>query len=163
MKVVITEDQFNRVILKEQDSIETKKYSDKDYDWFEEVFPLKMDRNKLLSVSDLYTIHYGDKGKSIIRLSGDRCHINTIAVIDDYKNGGIGSEILHSVINLCKSGGVKLITANVSENNIPSINLLVNSGFKQNEDVTDRFYDDGNQKLAYYLDLSSDNVLELGV
>ena len=147
----------------EEDSIDTKKYSDADYDWFEEVFPLKMDRNKLSSVSDLYTIHYGDKGKSIIRLSGDRCHINTIAVIDDYKNSGIGSKILQAVISLCESAGVKLITANVSENNIPSINLFVNSGFKQNEDVTDRFYDDKSQKLAYYLELNSDNVLEEGV
>jgi len=153
VREVLSED-YNR------ESIETKKYSDEDYDWFEEVFPLKMDRNKLSSVSDLYTIHYGDKGKSIIRLSGDRCHINTIAVIDDYKNSGIGSKILQAVISLCESAGVKLITANVSENNIPSINLFVNSGFKQNEDVTDRFYDDKSQKLAYYLELNSDNLMQ---
>ena len=156
VREVLSED-YNR------ESIETKKYSDEDYDWFEKLTPLGLDRSELSSISDLYTIHYGDRAKSIIKLSGDKCHINTISVIDEHKSGEIGLKILQAIISLCKSLGVTLVTVSLSEENSSYVVLFSKLGFNTNEDMSDESYSDKSQKLTYYLELNSDNALEEGV
>ena len=152
VREVLSED-YNR------ESIETKKYSDEDYDWFEKLTPLGLDRSELSSISDLYTIHYGDRAKSIIKLSGDKCHINTISVINEHKSGEIGLRILQAIISLCKSLGVTLVTVSLSEENSSYVVLFSKLGFNTNEDMSDESYSDKSQKLTYYLELNSDNII----
>lgn len=134
----------------EDESVRVERYSDEDYDWFEEVFPLGLNRERLKSLSDLYTIHYGDKGKCIIKINGDKAHSNVIAVRPLERRKGVAKSLGEERERFCKSKGVKLITLNIREDNIASINLNKSLGFQQNEKVTDRFYNDGTKKLAFY-------------
>ena len=60
---------------------------------------------------------------------------------------------MNDAINFCKSKGVTKITANISENNTPSLSLIKSLGiFKENKNV-DRYYDDGSRKLAFYTEI----------
>ena len=130
--------------------LHTKKYNDKDYDWFEKVYKIDLDRSKLSMVNDLYTTHYGDIGKAIFKINDNKAHVNIIATKNEERNKGVAKKITNEVEFFCKSKGVELITSNVSENNINSINLHISCGFTENKNAIGRFYDDGSRKLAFY-------------
>ena len=148
-KLVITEEEKDN-ILNQHKKIKTTHYSDDDYEWFENVLPLGLDRNRLSSLDGLYTSHHNNDGKLIFKINGENCHLNAIGVVKDKRKMGIAKKLMNEVIKFCKSKGVTKITANISENNTPSLSLIKSLGiFRENKNV-ERYYDDGSKKIAFY-------------
>jgi L-amino acid N-acyltransferase YncA len=76
--------------------------------------------------------------------------LNAIGVVKDKRKMGIAKKLMNEVIKFCKSKGVTKITANISENNTPSLSLIKSLGiFRENKNV-ERYYDDGSKKIAFY-------------
>lgn len=151
-KIIITEEEKND-ILNQHKKLNTKPYSDEDYDWFENVLPLGMDRNRLSLLDDLYTSHYNNDGKLIFKINGKNCHLNAIGVVDNKREIGIGKLLMNEAINFCKSKDVTKITANISEKNTASLSLIKSLGiFHENKNV-ERYYDDGSKKLSFYTNI----------
>ena len=141
------------VISEEHKEVKTSHYSDDDYDWFENVLPLGMDRKRLLSLDGLYTTHYNNDGKLIFKITGENCHLNAIGVVNDKRKTGLAKKLMNDAINFCKSKGVTKITANISENNTPSLSLIKSLGIFQENKNVERYYDDGSRKLAFYTEI----------
>ena len=60
----------------------------------------------------------------------DEAHITTIAIKPEMKRKKIGETLLQKIINLCYENGIKYITLEVRESNIPAIRLYEKYGFK---------------------------------
>ena len=59
----------------------------------------------------------------------DKAELNYIYVVSDYRNSGVGKELIKYLIDRCKD--CQNITLEVRKDNIPAINLYKKYGFKE--------------------------------
>jgi ribosomal protein S18 acetylase RimI-like enzyme len=115
-----------------------------------------IDYDSYISNDNLYQIcgHENDEliSISIFKLLDGKAHINYSAVKDEYRNKGISKEMRNKIIDFLKKNNCKLVTSNVKKSNINSIKSLLSTGFKINDRVK-RFYPDGEEKIAMYLNI----------
>lgn len=74
----------------------------------------------------------------------DEGHITNIAVHPDYREKGVGSALVESLINNSKEWGCNALTLEVRASNIPAQNLYKKFGFI-NEGVRKNYYSDNNE------------------
>ena len=74
----------------------------------------------------------------------DEGHITNIAVHPNSRKKGIGSALLSSLIENCKTWGCNSLTLEVRESNIPAQNLYKKYNFKE-EGVRKKYYKDNNE------------------
>lgn len=76
-----------------------------------------------------------DKDNNLVGYAGawqiiDEAHITTIAVKPELKRMKIGEALLNRILQDCYENGIKYITLEVRESNIPAIKLYEKYGFK---------------------------------
>jgi len=60
----------------------------------------------------------------------DEAHITNIAVAPEHRRKGIGERLMRYALEMAKSKGVRKVTLEVRENNIPAQNLYRKFGFR---------------------------------
>ncbi|MGY0395407.1 GNAT family N-acetyltransferase [Fusobacterium sp. SYSU M8D902] len=70
----------------------------------------------------------------VANLHYDGAWIDLIGVIEEFRNVGIGSELVKYAEKIVREQGKKIITGLIRKNNISSINMIRHSNFK-NDDV----------------------------
>lgn len=76
----------------------------------------------------------------------ERCEIEYIAVIEEYRNKQIASNLLEYVINDCKLNNVVNISLEVNVNNISAINLYKRFDFKI-EAIREKYFNNDDAYL----------------
>lgn len=78
----------------------------------------------------------------IRRGSGRSSHVGTlgISVLKEFRNLGLGQELIRLLIKLAKSQGFRLIKLEVFANNMPAIHLYKKLGFVQTGFVPNMYY-----------------------
>ena len=74
----------------------------------------------------------------------DEGHITTIAVKKDYQRHHIGEAIIYKILEDCYKSGIKYLTLEVRESNIPAIKLYEKYGF-QSLGTRKGYYQDNNE------------------
>lgn len=74
----------------------------------------------------------------------DEAHITNIAVHPEYRGIGIGNTIVSSLIDLCKSEKVSVMTLEVRHSNIVAQNLYKKFGFVE-EGIRKEYYEDNRE------------------
>lgn len=74
----------------------------------------------------------------------DEGHITNIAVHPDYREKGVGSTLVNSLIENCKKWGCKALTLEVRASNTPAHNLYKKFGFVD-EGLRKQYYSDNNE------------------
>lgn len=82
-------------------------------------------------------------GYGSVQIVFDEGNINNIAVDENFRNRGVASGILNTVISLCKDRNVAVMFLEVNEHNIGAIALYNKFGFKK---IAERknYYKSGN-------------------
>lgn len=88
-------------------------------------------------------------GVRIFKMENGRIHLYYTAVDDNERNKGINRKLLKEIETFGKKNNVNLITSNVRESNLASLNSLLKSGFQINKSIN-RFYLDGERKIALF-------------
>ncbi|WP_272876223.1 ribosomal protein S18-alanine N-acetyltransferase [Metaclostridioides mangenotii] len=60
----------------------------------------------------------------------DECHINSVAVHNDYRGRKIGDSLMEELISLCKQNNIVAMTLEVRKSNTVAQNLYKKYGFK---------------------------------
>lgn len=79
----------------------------------------------------LYKIENNIVGFIVYSLIYDRCELDYIGIIDNYKNKGLASELVNYMINDCKKNKCLNITLEVNKKNINAIKLYKKFNFKE--------------------------------
>lgn len=61
----------------------------------------------------------------------DECHITNIAVLPEYRERGVATQMLDKMIEICKCSEITQMTLEVRESNTPAINLYKKFGFAE--------------------------------
>ena len=76
----------------------------------------------------------------------DEGHITNIAVHPNFREKGIGSILLSSLIEHCKNWGCNSLTLEVRASNTPAQNLYKKYTFKE-EGIRKKYYKDNNEEM----------------
>lgn len=76
----------------------------------------------------------------------ERCEIEYIAVLNEYRNKKIASQLLEYVINDCKNNNIINISLEVNVNNISAINLYKKFDFKI-EAIREKYFNNDDAYL----------------
>ena len=116
--------------------------------WSESAFQMEL-KNKLaryvVARVDDEVVGYGGLWMII-----DEGHVTNIGVKSDFRQMGIGSEILESIIETSKEHGVEAMTLEVRRGNESAKTLYKKYGFKE-AGVRPRYYEDGEDALIMWL------------
>lgn len=74
----------------------------------------------------------------------DEGHITNIAVREGFRKKGIASEILKSLIKICKNRDITSMTLEVRESNLAARNLYKKHGFME-AGIRPKYYGDNNE------------------
>ena len=74
----------------------------------------------------------------------DEGHITTLAVSPEYKRNHIGEALIVKILEDCYNSGIKYLTLEVRESNIPAINLYTKYGF-ESLGTRKGYYQDNNE------------------
>lgn len=106
--------------------------------------------------------HYlvGTRGDEVVCYGGfhkvlDEAHITNIAVKGSQRGRGIGRLLMGELISLARLLGVRYMTLEVKDGNLPAIRLYEGYGFKV-EGVRKRYYSNRYDALIMWLELSGD-------
>lgn len=95
-----------------------------------------------------YLVAKSDDGKTLgfagIWTIVDEGHITNIAVHPDYRQKGIGSALVKSLIEHCNSWGYTSLTLEVRKSNIAAQNLYKKYGFVE-EGIRKKYYHDNKE------------------
>ena len=61
----------------------------------------------------------------------DECHIGNIAILPEYRNQGIATELLNELLKNCKEHGTNYLLLEVRISNVPAQNLYKKLGFEE--------------------------------
>ena len=61
----------------------------------------------------------------------DECHITNIAVLPEYRERGVATQMINKMIEICKCSEITQMTLEVRESNTPAINLYKKFGFAE--------------------------------
>lgn len=78
-------------------------------------------------------------GYASVTLVADECYVNRIAVLESYRKQGIADEIMHNIIEFCKSVNAVFLSLEVRSKNVAAIALYEKHGLKQ-EGLRRKFY-----------------------
>lgn len=130
--VQMTEEHLDGVIIIENLSFKIP--------WSRNSFTEELKTNKmaiyLVAVSDKKVIGYGGMWKII-----DEGHITNIAVHPEFRRSGAGSRIIEKLLELCGLNGIKSLTLEVRNSNLPAQKLYEKYGFRA-EGVRKGYYTD---------------------
>ncbi len=59
----------------------------------------------------------------------NECHITNVAVLPQYREKGVATNLINKMIEICKCSEITQMTLEVRESNIPAINLYKKFGF----------------------------------
>ncbi len=82
-----------------------------------------------------------------ITVAADSADVDNIAVAEQYRRGGVGTEILNGLCNLAASKGAKEIFLEVRVSNSAAMSMYLKCGFKGAYART-RYYSDGEDCLV---------------
>lgn len=99
----------------------------------------------------------GTRGDEVVCYGGfhtvlDEAHITNIAVKSTQRGRGIGKFLMSALLAKAREKGVKSITLEVRDNNVPAIRLYESFGFRT-EGVRKRYYNNKYDALIMWLDL----------
>ena len=89
--------------------------------------------NKYIASCDLVT-DYGEYTEKDVKI-----YLSRLIVKKEYRNKGIGQELLKYMINLCKQKGYKQITVGVNADNENALHIYKKYSFKIYETSTDEY------------------------
>ena len=120
--------QINEMKLEDLDCIKNILLTDFDDFWNYDIF-----KTELESKNSKYII--AKMGNEIVGFAGvkvvlEQADIMNIVTKKNYRNKGIGSLLLKSLIDICKDLNVSSIMLEVDENNLSVIHLYKNFGFE---------------------------------
>ena len=109
---------------------------------FDDFWNYSVFKSELLNPNSSYIV--AKLENNIIGFAGiwkavDDIHITNIVVKKDFRNLGLGSVLLHKLIELCKGKKYSSITLEVNTKNIPAIKLYEKFGFK-NVGIRKKYY-----------------------
>lgn len=87
-----------------------------------------------------------------ITLAGDFADIENVAVTEFFRNSGIGTQILRSLVNIARVEGAKKVFLEVRVSNSVAMGLYLKCGFKGVYART-RYYSDGEDCLVMVKEL----------
>ena len=87
-----------------------------------------------------------------ITVAGDSADIDNVAVTEYFRNSGIGTEILQSLVNIARVEGAKKVCLEVRVSNSVAMGLYLKCGFKGAYART-RYYSDGEDCLVMVKEL----------
>ncbi len=99
----------------------------------------------------------GTRGDEVVCYGGfhtvlDEAHITNIAVKSTQRGRGIGKFLMSALLAKAREKGVKSVTLEVRDNNVPAIRLYESFGFRT-EGVRKRYYNNKYDALIMWLDL----------
>lgn len=89
--------------------------------------------NKYIASCDLVT-DYGEYTEKNVKI-----YLSRLIVKKEYRNKGIGQELLKYMINLCKEKGYQQITVGVDTDNKNALHIYKKYGFEIYETATDEY------------------------
>ena len=100
---------------------------------FDDFWNYNIIKSELLNENS--TLFIAKSNSSIVAFAGiwqvvDIMHLNDIVVAKKFRNQGIGKILLNHIINYTKEQNVNELTLEVSQNNLPAINLYKHFNFK---------------------------------
>lgn len=114
-----------------------------------------MDFDSYINNENLYNVCVYDNNiliaTDIFRMKDGKIHLNYSAVDEKYRNKGINKMMKYFIIDFAKKNNCTVITANVRESNIASINSFLSTGFTMNTKYDDLKYPDGEKKIPFFL------------
>ena len=124
-----------------------------------EAFDTPWTKNMFIpELSDKYA-HYivGVVGDEVISYAGyhvavDEAHMTNVAVKKEYRGKGFGNLTISRLINDAKLSGLKRMTLEVKEGNMPAITLYESFGFKP-AGVRKNYYDGKYNAIIMWKDL----------
>ena len=72
------------------------------------------------------------QGKTPYTKTKKKGTIDDLFVLEEYRKKGIGKNLINEAFILFKSRGIKIVSISVSSNNLPTLELYKNFGFKEN-------------------------------
>lgn len=94
---------------------------------------LMKSQDKYIASCDL-VYDYGEYTETNIKV-----YLSRLIVKKEYRNKGIGQELLKYMIALCKEKGYQQITVGVDTDNINAVHIYKKHGFKTYETATDEY------------------------
>lgn len=91
-------------------------------------------------------------GYAGVTCAGDQADIETLAVAENYRRGGIGGNLVDAVLQTAEQKGVKQVFLEVRVSNSPAISLYIKKGFNGLYART-RYYPDGEDCLVMIKEL----------
>jgi len=85
-------------------------------------------------------------GYAVVWRSGDEAELHYLEVFEDFRQRGIGKELLKQLLGELKKRGVKKLLLEVSEKNIPARGLYEKFGFRQ-VGIRKNYYPDGSDAI----------------
>ncbi len=133
-------------------SVEPEEKSEETYEFIKNYLDV-IDFNDYVNNPNLYQV-VARKGGDIIgvrvfRMKDGKLHLNYTAVSPLERNLGVNKLMLGEIEKIAKNNGVQVITSNVRESNLSSLNSLLNSGFQINKNY-ELYYPDGERKLPLF-------------
>ncbi len=108
--------------------------------WSRNSFTEELKTNKLaiylVAVADTKVIGYGGMWMIV-----DEGHITNIAVHPEFRRSGAGSRIIEKLLEVCRLNGIKGLTLEVRNSNIPAQKLYEKYGFRA-EGIRKGYYTD---------------------
>lgn len=129
------------------DDLESMKdtlYSDFDNFWSYNIL-----KNELLSNNTTYIV--AKENNRVIGFAGimtclDEATLNNIVVRKDFRQKGVGTELLETIIELCGNLNMKTLTLEVNASNIQAINLYKKFGF-ENLGIRKKYYNNTSDAI----------------
>lgn len=104
---------------------------------------------------ELFLVSEGGRGVDgyavAVPLRGGVCHIASIAVAPWCRGRGVGSALLHSLLEVCASRGLDAYVLEVEHTNYVAQRLYASAGFRQVKVVPD-YYGPGRHALVMVMD-----------
>lgn len=91
-------------------------------------------------------------GYAGITVAADSADIDNVAVVEPYRNSGVGTSLLLKLCEFAKDKGVKKVFLEVRVSNSPAISLYLKNGFNGAYART-RYYSDGEDCLVMVKEL----------
>ncbi|MDT7886996.1 MAG: ribosomal protein S18-alanine N-acetyltransferase [Thermoproteota archaeon] len=119
----------------------------------EEAFSKHLIIELLLSYPEFFLVAE-HKGKILgyisATLENDHCHIYSIAVLPEFRNKGIATNLMKELLNKAKEKGIKKVVLEVKTNNLEAIKLYKKFNFEI-KGIKSKYYPDGTD--AYVMEL----------
>ena len=103
---------------------------------FEAPWTLKMFTSELTNNISIYYVGRDTDTNTVVSylgmwLIGDICEITNVAVLPEYRRGGIADKMLDIVFDICDEKNVSVINLEVNATNVPALELYKKRGFKE--------------------------------